>query len=199
VRKDGGPGEGDAAPEAEHHPVGPWRRRSRRVAYANPWLTVFHDEVTRPDGGAGIYGVVHFENVAVGVVAIDDEDRVALVGQHRYALDEVSWEIPEGGSPRDEDPLGGAQRELREETGASATTWRELCRVHLSNSVSDEVALLYLATGLAHGDPDPEGTEELELRWVPFSEALAMVDRGEITDAISIIALQRVALERRHG
>lgn len=180
----------------EPRKIGPWLRHSRRVAYENPWLTVFHDDVTRPDGSPGIYGVVHFRNLAVGVVAIDGEDRVALVAQHRYTLDAPSWEIPEGGSPLDEDPLEGARRELREETGVRAATWRPLARVHLSNSVCDEEALLYLATDLSHGEAEPEGSEDLVCRWVSFAEALAMVERGEITDALSVIALQRVALER---
>ncbi len=185
-------------PGMDDEPVenGPWTRRSRRVAYANPWLTVWHDDVVRPDGQPGIYGVVHFENVAAGVVAIDAEDRVALVGQHRYTLDEYSWEIPEGGVPEGEDPLAGAQRELREETGVDAAEWRELARVHLSNSVSDEVAYLYLATGLQHGEATPDGTEALEVRWVPFDEVLAMTADGRITDAMSVLAIQGVALAR---
>jgi 8-oxo-dGTP pyrophosphatase MutT (NUDIX family) len=185
-------------PTMEDEPVrsGPWTRNSRRVAYENPWLTLWHDEVVRPDGQPGIYGVVHFANVAAGVVVIDAEDRVALVGQHRYTLDEYAWEIPEGGVPDGEDPLAGAQRELREETGVEATEWHELARVHLSNSVTDEIAVLYLATGLAHGAATPDGTEELEVRWVPFEEVLAMTLDGRITDAMSVIAIQRVALAR---
>jgi 8-oxo-dGTP pyrophosphatase MutT (NUDIX family) len=171
-------------------------RQSRRVAYENPWITVWHDEVTRPDGNPGIYGVVHFANVAVGVVAIDDDDRVVLVGQHRYPLDHDSWEIPEGGVPADEDPLVGGQRELREETGLTATTWRELCRLELSNSVSDETAVLFVATGLTHGESDPEPTESLQVRWVPFEEALAMTLDGRIVDALSVAAIQRVGLDR---
>lgn len=171
-------------------------RRARRVAYENPWITVWHDEVARPDGNPGIYGVVHFANVAVGVVAIDDEDRVVLVGQHRYTLDHDSWEIPEGGVPVDEDPLAGAQRELREETGVTATDWRELGRLELSNSVTDEIAVLFLATGLTHGEPDPEPTESLSVRWVPFDVAVAMTLDGRIVDALSVVALQRVALDR---
>lgn len=176
--------------------IGPWTRHSRRVAYENPWLTLWHDDVLRPDGHPGIYGVVHFANVAAGVVVIDAEDRVALVGQHRYTLDEYAWEIPEGGVPAGEDPLAGAQRELREETGVEATEWHELARVHLSNSVSDEMAVLYLATGLQHGPAAPEGTEELEIRWLPFDEVLAMTLDGRITDAMSVLAMQRVALAR---
>ncbi len=171
-------------------------RRSRRLAYENPWITVWHDEVTRPDGSPGIYGVVHFDNLAAGVVAIDDDDRIVLVGQHRYTLDEDSWEIPEGGVSPSEGPLFGIQRELREETGLVASEWRELCRVDLSNSVTDERAVLFVATGLTSGVADPEPSEDLDIRWVPFDEALAMTLDGRIRDVLSVVALQRVALER---
>jgi len=178
---------------------GPWRRRTRRVGYQNAWITVWHDEVTRPDGSPGIYGMVHFENVAAGVLAIDDLDRVLLVGQHRYTLDAYSWEIPEGGVPVGETPLEGARRELLEETGVTAADWRELGRVHLSNSVSDEEAVLYLATGLTLGTAAPEATEALEVRWLPFAEALAMTLDGRITDAMSVVAIERHALQRAAG
>ncbi len=176
---------------------GRFERRSRRIAYDNPWITVWHDEVTRPDGADGIYGVVHFENLAVGVLVFDGEDRTLLVAQHRYALDEVSWEIPEGGVPAGESALDGAQRELREETGLTATTWVELGRLALSNSVTDERAVLFLATGLTQGDAEPEATESLELRWLPFSEALAMTLDGRISDVLSVVAIERVALARQ--
>jgi 8-oxo-dGTP pyrophosphatase MutT (NUDIX family) len=174
----------------------PWQRRSRRTAYDNPWITVWHDDVVRPDGQPGIYGVVHFRNLAVGVVAIDAEDRMVLVGQYRYTLDAWSWEIPEGGVPFGEDALEGARRELREETGYSAATWRELGRVHLSNSISDEAGVLYLATGLAPGAATPDGTEAIEVVHLPFDEALAMTFDGRITDILSVVGIQRVALER---
>ena len=180
-------------------PVGPWLRRSRRIAYDNPWVTIWHDEVDRPDGSPGIYGVVHFANQAVGVVVLDDEDRVLLVGQHRYPLDAYSWELPEGGVPPDESPLDGAARELREETGVAADGWRELVRVHLSNSISDEAGVVFAAHATSHGTATPDPSEELAVRWLPFEEALALVDAGEITDALTIMGLQRLALERARG
>jgi 8-oxo-dGTP pyrophosphatase MutT (NUDIX family) len=175
----------------------PWRRVSRRVAYENPWIQVLHDEVVRPDGQPGIYGVVHFLHLAVGVVPIDAGDRVLLVGQYRYTMDHYSWEIPEGGGGFDEDPETAARRELAEETGYTGGRWRELCRAELSDSVTDERAILFVATGLEPGPATPEGTEQLQLRWVPFDETMAMIDRGEIADAMTILALQRLALERQ--
>ena len=135
----------------------PWRRRSRRLVYENPWVSVLHDEVDRPDGQPGIYGVIHFQNHAVAIVAIDDRDRVVLVGQWRYTIDAYSWELPEGGVPPDESPLAGAQRELREETGLEAADWREIARIAVSNSVTDELGTIFLATALAGARPRPTG------------------------------------------
>ena len=174
----------------------PWTRHSRRIAYENPWVTVWHDEVSRPDGSPGIYGVIHFANLAAGVLAIDDDDHVPLVGQHRYTLDAYSWEIPEGGVPEGETALEGAQRELLEETGVEAAEWRELIRIHLSNSVSDELGVLYLATGLRRGEANPDATEDLQVEWLPFDQVLAMTQDGRITDAMSVVAVQTLALER---
>jgi len=172
-------------------------RHNRRVAYENAWITVWHDDGSRPDGSPGIYGVVHFENLAAGVIAFDDEDRVVLVGQYRYTLDRPTWEIPEGGVPPSETPLEGIQRELREETGLEASEWRELGRLDLSNSVTDEEAVLFEAHGLHHGEAAPEPTESIAIRWVPFDDAVAMVRDGAITDAMSVAAILRVALDRR--
>jgi len=177
-------------------PHNPWERRSRTTAYENPWIEVWHDEVVRPDGSDGIYGVVHFRTRAVGAVVLDEDDRVLLVGQHRYTLDRYSWEIPEGGSPWGEDPLDGVKRELAEETGYAASRWRELIRFTLSNSVTDEEGVMFVATGLTPGEPAPDPTEELAVRWVAVGEALDMVDRGEIHDVMTQTALLALARER---
>ncbi len=166
--------------------VGPWRRRTRRTAYENPWLQVFHDEVDRPDGSPGIYGVVSFRTQAVGVVAVGDDGRLLLVGQHRYTLDEYSWEIPEGGVDDGETLEAGARRELREETGFEAAAWRQLCRITISNSVTDERGALFLAEGLIAGDAAPEATEDLALRWATLDEVLAEIAAGAIHDVMTI-------------
>ena len=166
----------------------PWRTLSSTKVYSNPWIEVREDTVIRPDGEQGIYGVVHYKNLAVGVLAIED-GFIYLVGQYRYPLDQYSWEIPEGGCASGEDPLQAAQRELEEETGLRAQHWRQMGEAHLSNSVSDERAVWFVATGLTQGTQRPEATEQLNLRRVPFAEALAMVQRGEITDALSLLAI----------
>jgi 8-oxo-dGTP pyrophosphatase MutT (NUDIX family) len=176
---------------------GPWRRRSRSIAYTNPWIDVFHDEVDRPDGSPGIYGVVHFHSRAVGVVAVADDGRLLLVGQHRYALGEHSWEIPEGGAAVGEDLVDGARRELREETGYEAAEWRQLCRMSVSNSVTDETGALYVATGLRPGTAAPEASEDLALRWATLDEVLAEIGSGGIHDLMTIAAVSRYALEVR--
>jgi len=173
----------------------PWTTLSSRPIYENPWIAVREDQVLQPDGKPGIYGVVHMRNKAIGVVPIDDEGYIYLVGQFRYTLDRYSWEIPEGGCPANETPLQAAQRELQEETGLSAQRWQTLGTAHLSNSVTDEEATYFLATGLTQGEACPEGTEKLELLRIPFQEALSMIQSGEITDSLTLIGILRYALD----
>lgn len=172
----------------------PWQTLSGKVVYENPWIAVRQDDVIRPDGEPGIYGVVHYKNKAIGILPIDRDGSVHLVGQFRYTLNCYSWEIPEGGCPEHEDSLEGAKRELLEETGLTAAKWELMGRAHLSNSVSDEEAFWYLATELTHGEAQPEGTEKLMHKKVPFEQALHMVSTGEITDALAVMAIQSYAL-----
>jgi len=166
----------------------PWRVLGTRPIYENPWISVREDEVVRPDGAPGIYGVVHYKNTAVGVLPVED-GHVYLVGQYRYPLERYSWEIPEGGCPEDEDPLHAARRELKEETGFEASHWEKLGEADLSNSVADERAVWFLATGLVPGERQPEGTEVIGMRRVPFDEALAMALDGRMRDALSQLAI----------
>lgn len=172
------------------NPQNPWTTLSTREVYRNPWIAVSESEVLNPQGGPGIYGVVHFQNRAIGVVPIDDEGYTWLVGQFRYALDTYEWEIPEGGCPAGEDPKAAAHRELLEETGLRAERMDLLLdNIALSNSVTDERGSLYVARGLTAGAAAPEDTEDLRVRRLPLSEAIAMVKKGAITDSLSVIAL----------
>ncbi len=176
--------------------INPWRVVSQRVVYDNPWIEVTHHDVIRPDGEPGIYGIVHYRNRAVGVLPIDEHGQTWLVGQYRFALGRYSWELPEGGCPEGESTLDAAKRELLEETGLEAGVWQLLGRADLSNSISDEVATIYLATDLIERQSQPEGTEVLAIRRLPFDEALAMVLDGRITDAISVMAILLYARQR---
>ena len=155
--------------------------------------------MTRPDGSPGVYGVVHFKNSAVGVLPVDGQGRVWLVGQYRYPLGQYSWEIPEGGGPGDEAPEETARRELREETGLVAGALERIAVAHLSNSVSDEVAYIFRATDLTPGPSEPEGTERLDVRLVDWDEARDMLRRGVITDSMTVIALLHEAVRRAGG
>jgi ADP-ribose pyrophosphatase len=171
----------------------PWRTEGTRLVYENPWIRVREDRVITPSGTPGIYGVVE-ARIATGVVALDDRGYVQLVGQYRYPTEEYSWEIVEGGAEPGEDPALAIRRELREEAGLEAAEWDVLGGpVHLSNCFSSEVAHLYIARGLREVERAPDETEQLQLRRVPFAEALTMVDRGEVKDALTIIALLRAA------
>jgi 8-oxo-dGTP pyrophosphatase MutT (NUDIX family) len=175
--------------------VGGWKTKNSAVVYENPWLKVSHEEVITPKGTDGIYGVVHFKNTAIGVVPIDDEGNTWLVKQSRYTLNQFTWEIPEGGCPQDESPLNAAQRELEEEVGLQANDWQQLMTMHLSNSVTDEFCVVFVARDLFAGRQQLEATEDIEVKKLPLIDAIDMVKRGEITDGISVAALLRVALD----
>jgi 8-oxo-dGTP pyrophosphatase MutT (NUDIX family) len=178
---------------------GPWRTLSTRPIYQNPWIAVREDRVLRPDGNSGIYGVVEFQHWAIGVVPLTDDGDTILVGQHRYTLDSYSWEIPEGGGERSETPLEAARRELREEAGITAERWTYLGEAHLSNSATDEVGCVFLAEGLTFGEAAPDGTEEIRVRRLPFSEAVRMALTGEISDALAVVGLLRADHYLRSG
>ena len=174
----------------------PWRTLSSSNVYDNPWITLTEFQVLNPAGNPGIYGKVHFKNMAIGIVALDDDGWISLVGQYRYTIDRYSWEIPEGGGHHDVDPLTSAQRELLEETGLKAGQWELLLQMHLSNSVTNEFCQVYLATELQQFEAEPEETEQLKYLKLPLSEAWQRVKSGEITDAITVASLQAMMLRQ---
>lgn len=180
----------------EHH--NPWSVRSSEVRYENPWISVRHDEVTDPSGRGGIYGVVSPHNLALGVLPILDDGSVLLVGQYRYPLDRYSWEMPEGGGAKDIDPLTSIARELREETGYEASSWLSIMDITLSNSVTDEWAMCWVAWRLhLHAEgAEPESTEDLAIWHVPFHHAVEMVWTGKIFDSMTVATIAKVEAMR---
>ena len=166
-----------------------WKTLSQKTVYDNPWIEVSHRDVITPGGTPGIYGKVHFKNIAVAVLPVDEEGYTWLVGQYRYTIDRYSWEIPEGGCPLGTDPLEAAKRELLEETGITAQRYTRLYDSYTSNSVTDEYAVAYLAQDLTFGEAQPEPSENLQVKRVPLAEAIAMMHRGEITDMFSMLTL----------
>ena len=174
-----------------------WRQLTSEVVYENAWISVSHDTVITPSGSNGIYGCIHFKNHAVGILAIDESGWTWLVQQTRYPHGCMTWEIPEGGSPENESCLDSAKRELLEEVGLEAAIWTEWLQLQLSNSVTDEVATIYLAQGLSQTQPKYEDTEDITARYLPLKEAISMVSSGEIVDAMSVASLLKVASDQR--
>jgi ADP-ribose pyrophosphatase len=171
----------------------PWNTKKTILVYENPWIKVEENQIINPAGKDGIYGTVHFKNRAMAIIPIDKNGDTWLIGQFRYSLNEYSWEIPMGGGPLGSDFLESAKRELKEETGLIADKWTELLKIHTSNSVTDEVGVVYLAEGLTQGETEFEETEILQIRKLPFKEALEMVMSGEITDSISLAGILKAA------
>ncbi|MEQ9301492.1 MAG: NUDIX hydrolase [Cyclobacteriaceae bacterium] len=171
----------------------PWTVVSNKSIYKNTWIEVDEFDVLNPSGGKGIYGRVHFKNIALGIIPIDEQFNTWLVGQYRFPLEEYSWEIPMGGGPIGIDKLVSAQRELKEETGLIASKWTEILRIHTSNSVTDEEGFVYLAEGLTQSETEFEETEQLEIKKLPLKSAVDMAMNGEITDSLSLAGLLKVA------
>ncbi|MBD0286028.1 MAG: NUDIX hydrolase [Flavisolibacter sp.] len=172
----------------------PWTVIDERIVYDNKWITLTEYNVINPSGGNGIYGKVHFKNWAIGILPLDEEGNTYLVGQYRFTLNQYSWEIPEGGGPIGIDMLTSAKRELLEETGLEAKSWTKLMDVHLSNSVSDEYGVVFLARELIQKQAQPEETEQLVIKKVPFDEAYRMVEGGIITDSLAVAAILKVKI-----
>ena len=177
-----------------NHSENPWTILDKHTVYDNPWIRLTEFKVINPSGSNGIYGKVHFKHIAVGVIPLDADWNSWLVGQFRFPLNKYSWEIPEGGGRMDEEPLDAAKRELLEETGLTAKQWTKISTLYLSNSVSDELAIIYLAMELEQQTSAPEETEQLLIRKLPFTELVSMTDAGEITDAMSVVAIQQIRL-----
>ena len=177
----------------------PWTTLTSEQVYDSPWVALTKHAVLNPHGNPGTYSVVHFKNIAIGILPLDEDYNTWIVGQYRYPINQYSWEIPEGGGKLDVPPLDSAKRELLEETGITATRWTKVQEMHLSNSASDEFCVLYIAQGLSFGESEPEDVEELELRKLPFDELYRMVEKGEITDSLTVTIVLKAKLMMQEG
>jgi len=179
------------------HP-NPYTVLDRRFLYDSPWIRVREDRFQHRRGAAGRYAICGFVRTACGVLALDEQDRVVLVGQWRYPLEAYSWEIPEGGGDVTESPFEAISRELAEEAGITAQVWEPLAFFHPSNSSTEEEAFLFLATGLGPSEGHhAEEDEELLLHREPFQDCLRRVLSGELTDSLTVMAL--LALQARRS
>lgn len=179
----------------------PWGRGEARLVFDNPWIRVVEYDAVAPTGRPANYGVVSFKNTATAVLPLHDDGTVVLVGQNRFAHADYSWEIPEGGAPLDEDPLQGAKRELAEETGLVAADWREVLRAQLSNSITDEIGVGYVALGLSEAPHahEKDETEDLAIVRAPFREALEAALAGHLQDMLTVAMLLRAYHMAREG
>ncbi|MCW3101987.1 MAG: mismatch repair protein MutT [Bacteroidetes bacterium] len=177
----------------------PWTTLTSEHIYDSPWVSLTKHDVLNPNGNPGTYSVVHFKNIAIGILPLDKDNNTYIVGQYRYPINQYSWEIPEGGGKLDVPPLDSAKRELHEETGISAGKWTKIQEMHLSNSASDEFCILYLAQDLSFGESEPEDDEKLEVRKLHFDELYKIVENGEVTDSLTVAAVLKVKLMMIEG
>ncbi len=170
-----------------------WQASEPERVHDNPWFAVDRYEAIAPTGAPATYYLHDQKAWATGIVPLHEDGTVTLVGQWRFPFGTYSWELPEGGAPKREHPLDGAKRELAEEANLRASDWRKILVMHLSNSVTNEVAYCYLATGLSpRHDHAPDDTENLAVTRVPFRELLDAIAAGHITDSITVAAVLRV-------
>ena len=173
-------------------PLNTWQTLDSELVYETAWIAVNKHQTINPAGNPAVYSVVNFKNLAIGIFPLSDDGYTWLVGQWRYPLNAYSWEIPEGGGPLGELPIETAIRELKEETGIVASTFKEIMQLHLSNSATDEHAHVFLATGLTFEKSEPEESEDLKIRKIHINDVFKMVLNGEITDAISVATIYKV-------
>jgi len=172
----------------------PWKTISSKQIYESPWISLQVDEVINPAGQNSTYSITKFKKLAVGVLPIDTEGYTYLVGQWRYPFAKYTWEIPEGGGDFNDLPQESAARELKEETGISAKNWEKIVEMDMSNSATNEVAHIFLATNLNFGKSEPDDDEEIEVKKIHFDKLYTMVLKGEITDSLTVAAVLKYKL-----
>jgi 8-oxo-dGTP pyrophosphatase MutT (NUDIX family) len=172
----------------------PWKTLKIKEVYDNPWINVKEHEVVTPGNTKGIYGVVHFKNLAIGIIPIDNDGNTYIVGQYRYPHKKYSWEIIEGGGTINVNPVESAKRELLEEAGIKAQKWTKILEIDLSNSATDEHAIIYVAQGLTFHKSSPEDTEDLVIKKIPFQDFFSEIYQGKHQDSLTVSGVLKAQL-----
>lgn len=166
----------------------PFTTLSSRTAWSCPWYSVRQDKILLPNGQEGQYNVVQHAG-AVWIVPLTTSGQIVLLNHYRYTVQEWCLEVPAGGLREGETPEEVARKELREEIGGEAQSWSYVGQFYTSNGISNEVAHVFLATGVTLHETDHEPAEVMDLFPVPLGEALRMAHANEISDGPSALAL----------
>jgi len=180
-------------------PILPWKTQTTREVYKNNWMRLREDLAELPNGKTTIYGVVECAE-CVGVLPFIDANTVVMVRQYRYVYSEdFRWEMPTGGVKPNESIEAAARRELREESGYEADELILVSTYFTSKSIMREIGHLYIGRHLKQVEAAPDDTEFFEIAALPFSEVVAMVDRSEIRDSMTVIAVLQAARLKTEG
>lgn len=180
-------------------PILPWKTRTSREVYKNKWMRLREDLAEMPDGRTTIYGVVECAE-CVGVLPFVDRDHVLMVRQYRYVFGEAGrWEMPTGGVLAGETAEAAARRELREEAGCDAGQLQHVSTYYTSKSIVREVGHLFIGRDLSQAYAPPDETEFLETASLAFDDVVDLVDRSEIRDSMTVIAVLQAARLRAAG
>jgi len=172
----------------------------QNLVFSGKIINVTIDHVQLPNGKSYDMEIVHHPGGAA-VVVLNNDNKVCLLKQYRYAVGTWIWEIPAGKLDNNENPLVSAKREVKEEAGVLANQWQSLGYMISSPGVFTEKVYLYLAEDISLGNTDAEEHEVYEIHWMDLHEALNLTQTGVISDAKSVIALYRAAnlLNTKHG
>lgn len=182
-------GPGGAQPGGGAEPQPFIRQVSSRLVYRNRWMAVREDEIERPDGSRGVYGVV--DKPDFGIVVPAEDGGFHLVQEFRYPIGRRTWSFPQGSLPglRSADPEHLARTELAEETGLRAGRLEHLGFLHGAHGMSGQGFHAWLATGLVRGEPSREHEEQdMRCRWVSRGEFEQMIRDQQITDDSTVAA-----------
>lgn len=167
---------------------GPWTVLSTKQVYKNPWLSFREDQVLRPNGAPGVYGVLELGEGVI-ILPLDKDKNVYLAKEYFYAIEKDSIGCPGGKVDQNEEPLEAAKRELKEELGIIAKKWTHLWRTSAIPARVNSVSTAYLAEDLKFSNTNQDGIEKVELVKIPFSEAYEMALDGRIIYTGSCLAI----------